>query len=162
MRILNSIIGIIFIFIIAFLLSNNKKKINWRTIIIGFLIQLGFAIIVLKSSIGKRALEKVATLATAIIGYANEGINFLFGTVIPTDGGMIFAFQVLTVIIFISSLVSVLYYFGIMQFVVKVIGGALAKLLGTSRLETLSAAANIFLNRIATINKAIYSEVINF
>lgn len=147
MRILNSIIGIIFIFVVAFLLSNNKKKINWRTIIIGFLIQLGFAIIVLKSSVGKSVLEKVATLATAIIGYANEGINFLFGTVIPTDGGMIFAFQVLTVIIFISSLVSVLYYFGIMQFVVKIIGGALAKLLGTSKLETLSAAANILLSQ---------------
>lgn len=147
MRILNSIVGIIFIFVVAFLLSNDKKKINWRTIIIGFLIQLGFAIIVLKSAIGKRALEKVAILATSIIGYANEGINFLFGAIIPKDGGMIFAFQVLTVIIFISSLVSVLYYFGIMQFVVKVIGGALAKLLGTSKLETLSAAANIFLSQ---------------
>jgi len=147
MSILNSIIGIIFIFIVAFLLSNNKKKINWRTIIIGFLIQLGFAVVVLKSSVGKKVLEKVATLATSIIGYANEGINFLFGAAIPTNGGMVFAFQVLTVIIFISSLVSVLYYFGIMQFVVKIIGGALAKLLGTSKLETLSAAANIFLSQ---------------
>jgi len=132
---------------VAFLLSNNKKKINWRTIIIGFLIQLGFAVIVLKSAVGKKVLQKVATMATSIIGYANEGINFLFGSAIPTNGGMVFAFQVLTVIIFISSLVSVLYYFGIMQFVVKVIGGALAKLLGTSKLETLSAAANIFLSQ---------------
>jgi len=147
MGILNSIIGIIFIFIVAFLLSNNKKKINWRTIIIGFLIQLGFAVIVLKSTVGKKALQKVATIATSIIGYANEGINFLFGAAIPTNGGMVFAFQVLTVIIFISSLVSVLYYFGIMQFVVKIIGGALARLLGTSKLETLSAAANIFLSQ---------------
>ncbi|MGN9162861.1 NupC/NupG family nucleoside CNT transporter [Clostridium sulfidigenes] len=147
MDILNSIIGIIFIFIVAFLLSNNKKKINWRTIVIGFLIQLGFAVIVLKSAVGKKALQKVATMATSIIGYANEGINFLFGSAIPTNGGMVFAFQVLTVIIFISSLVSVLYYFGIMQFIVKIIGGALAKLLGTSKLETLSAAANIFLSQ---------------
>ncbi len=147
MDILNSIIGIIFIFIVAFLLSNNKKKINWRTIIIGFLIQLCFAVIVLKSAVGKKALQKVATMATSIIGYANEGINFLFGAAIPTTGGMVFAFQVLTVIIFISSLVSVLYYFGIMQFIVKIIGGALARLLGTSKLETLSAAANIFLSQ---------------
>lgn len=147
MDILNSIIGIIFIFIVAFLLSNNKKKINWRTIIIGFLIQLGFAVIVLKSAVGKKALQKVATMATSIIRYANEGINFLFGAAIPTNGGMVFAFQVLTVIIFISSLVSILYYFGIMQFIVKIIGGALAKLLGTSKLETLSAAANIFLSQ---------------
>lgn len=147
MDILNSIIGIIFIFIVAFLLSNNKKKINWRTIIIGFLIQLCFAVIVLKSAVGKKALQKVATMATSIIGYANEGINFLFGAAIPTNGGMVFAFQVLTVIIFISSLVSVLYYFGIMQFIVKIIGGALARLLGTSKLETLSAAANIFLSQ---------------
>ena len=85
-------------------MSNNKKKINWRTIIIGFLIQLGFAVIVLKSTVGKKALQKVATMATSIIGYANEGINFLFGAAIPTNGGMVFAFQVLTVIIFISSL----------------------------------------------------------
>ncbi len=147
MDILNSIIGIIFIFIVAFLLSNNKKKINWRTIIIGFLIQLGFAVIVLKSAVGKKALQKVATMATSIIRYANEGINFLFGAAIPTNGGMVFVFQVLTVIIFISSLVSILYYFGIMQFIVKIIGGALAKLLGTSKLETLSAAANIFLSQ---------------
>lgn len=147
MGIFNSIIGIIFIFIVAFLLSNNKKKINWRTIIIGFLIQLGFAVIVLKSTVGKKVLQKIATMATSIIGYANEGINFLFGAAIPTNGGMVFAFQVLTVIIFISSLVSILYYFGIMQFIVKIIGGALAKLLGTSKLETLSAAANIFLSQ---------------
>lgn len=147
MDILISIIGIIFIFIVAFLLSNNKKKINWRTISIGFLIQLGFAVIVLKSAVGKKALQKVATMATSIIGYANEGISFLFGAAIPTNGGMVFAFQVLTVIIFISSLVSILYYFGIMQFIVKIIGGALAKLLGTSKLETLSAAANIFLSQ---------------
>ncbi|GAA0771520.1 NupC/NupG family nucleoside CNT transporter [Clostridium subterminale] len=166
MSILNSIIGIIFIFIVAFLLSNNKKKINWRTIIIGFLIQLGFAVIVLKSAVGKKVLQKIATMATSIIGYANEGINFLFGAAIPTNGGMVFAFQVLTVIIFISSLVSVLYYFGIMQFVVKIIGGALAKLLGTSKLETLSAAANIFLSQIESpllikpyINKLSTSEL---
>ncbi len=63
MDILNSIIGIIFIFIVAFLLSNNKKKINWRTIIIGFLIQLCFAVIVLKSAVGKKALQKVATIS---------------------------------------------------------------------------------------------------
>lgn len=128
-------------------MSSDRKSINWRTISIGFLLQLFFAFLVLMSPFGKKVLGKLSSGVTKIIDYANEGINFLFGSVIPKDGGMIFAFQVLTIIIFISSLVAVLYYLGIMQMVVRIIGGGLAKLLGTSQVETLSAAANIFLSQ---------------
>ncbi|GAA0677448.1 MULTISPECIES: NupC/NupG family nucleoside CNT transporter [Clostridium] len=147
MRILNGLLGISVIFIIAYFMSSDRKSINWRTISIGFLLQLFFAFLVLMSPFGKKVLGKLSSGVTKIIDYANEGINFLFGSVIPKDGGMIFAFQVLTIIIFISSLVAVLYYLGIMQMVVRIIGGGLAKLLGTSQVETLSAAANIFLSQ---------------
>lgn len=145
MAILNSILGIIFIFLVAFLLSNNKKNINWRTVIIGFLIQFGFAVIALKWSVGKYVLGKVALGVQSVINYANEGVSFIFGSL--SKDGSIFAVNVLSVIIFISAIVSVLYYLGVMQFVIKIIGGGLAKLLGTSKLETISASANIFLGQ---------------
>ena len=145
MAILNSIIGILFIFAVAYLLSNNKKHIKWRTIIIGFLIQVGFALIVLKWSVGRYVLSKVALGVQGVISYANEGIGFVFGSL--TNDGSIFVVNVLCVIIFISAVVSILYYLGIMQFIIRVIGGALSKLLGTSQLETISASANIFLGQ---------------
>lgn len=145
MAILNSILGIIFIFLVAFLLSNNKKRINWRTVIIGFLIQFGFAVIALKWSVGKYVLGKVALGVQSVINYANEGVSFIFGSL--SKDGSIFAVNVLSVIIFISAIVSILYYLGVMQFVIKIIGGGLAKLLGTSKLETISASANIFLGQ---------------
>lgn len=145
MAILNSIIGILFIFAVSYLLSNNKKHIKWRTIIIGFLIQFGFALIVLKWSVGRYVLSKASLGVQGVISYANEGISFVFGSL--TNDGSIFVVNVLCVIIFISAVVSILYYLGIMQFIIRVIGGALSKLLGTSQLETISASANIFLGQ---------------
>ena len=145
MAILNSIIGILFIVAVSYLLSNNKKHIKWRTIIIGFLIQFGFALIVLKWSVGRYVLSKASLGVQGVISYANEGIGFVFGSL--TNDGSIFAVNVLCVIIFISAVVSILYYLGIMQFIIRVIGGALSKLLGTSQLETISASANIFLGQ---------------
>lgn len=145
MAILNSIIGILFIFAVAYLLSNNKKHIKWRTIIIGFLIQFGFALSVLKWSVGKYVLSKVALGVQSVIDYAQEGISFVFGSL--ANDGSIFFVNVLCVIIFISAVVSILYYLGIMQFVIRVIGGALSRLLGTSQLETISSSANIFLGQ---------------
>lgn len=145
MAILNGIIGILFIFAVAYLLSNNKKRIKWRTIIIGFLIQFGFALAVLKWSVGKYVLSKVALGVQSVIDYAQEGISFVFGSL--ANDGSIFFVNVLCVIIFISAVVSILYYLGIMQFVIRVIGGALSRLLGTSQLETISSSANIFLGQ---------------
>ena len=145
MAILNCIIGIIFVFLVAFLISNNKKKINWKTVIIGFLIQFIFAFAALKWSVGKYVLSKIALGVQSVIDYAKEGISFIFGSL--SNDGSIFAVNVLGVIIFISALVSVLYYLGVMQFVIKLIGGGLSKLLGTSKLETISSAANIFLGQ---------------
>ncbi|MCM3708655.1 MULTISPECIES: NupC/NupG family nucleoside CNT transporter [Cytobacillus] len=143
------IFGVLTILGIAFLLSSNRKAINLRTILGGLAIQFAFAFAVLKWDLGKKALEKLTFAVNDIVSYANEGVNFLFGGLFEEGSGVgfVFAFQVLTVVIFFSSLISVLYYTGIMQIIIKVIGGALAKLLGTSKAESISAAANIFVGQ---------------
>lgn len=148
MNFLWGVLGIIFILGIAFLLSNNKKSINLRTILGGLSIQIIFALIVLKWDLGQTALKWLSLKIQDIINYTNEGVTFLFGGLIGNEGiGFIFAFQVLTVMIFFSSLISVLYYLGVMQWVIKIIGGGLSKFLGTSKTESMSAAANIFVGQ---------------
>ena len=151
MRSLNLLWGIFGIFVvlgIAFLLSSGKKSINYRTIIGGLIIQLAFAFIVLKWEAGKTALVWVSDKVQNVINYAGEGIGFVFGPAADTENfGFVFAFQVLTIIIFFSSLISVLYYLGIMQWFIKLLGGALSKMLGTSKAESVSAAANIFVGQ---------------
>lgn len=143
---LRGLFGIITIFALAFLFSQHKRQIKWRPVLIAFLIQILFAWIALKLSFGRLILEKIAYAANHLIGFANEGIVFLFGPILPKEG-VIFAFQILTVIIFISSLVSILYYYGIMQWIIKLLGGFLSKIIGTSRTETISATGNIFLSQ---------------
>lgn len=148
MNIVWGLVGIFVVLGIAFLFSNNRKAINPRTILGGLAIQVSFAFIVLKWEAGKATLQWLTDSVTNIINYANEGINFLFGGVFAAEGiGFVFAFQVLPVVIFFSALISVLYYLGVMQWVIKMIGGPLAKLLGTSKAESMSAAANIFVGQ---------------
>ncbi|WP_339315037.1 NupC/NupG family nucleoside CNT transporter [Paenibacillus sp. FSL R10-2734] len=140
------LIGILCILGITFLFSTNKRKINLRTIAVALAIQIAFAFIVLKWPLGRSILQKVTDGVNAVIGYANEGINFLVGGIYTPESGIthVFLFNVLGIIIFFSALISVLYYIGIMQFVIKYVGGALSKLLGTKKAETFSATANIF------------------
>ncbi|OOE03199.1 transporter [Anoxybacillus kestanbolensis] len=148
MNIVWGLVGIFVVLGIAFLFSNNRKAINPRTILGGLAIQVSFAFIVLKWEAGKATLQWLTDSVTNIINYANEGINFLFGGVFAAEGiGFVFAFQVLPVVIFFSALISVLYYIGVMQWIIKMIGGPLAKLLGTSKAESMSAAANIFVGQ---------------
>lgn len=149
MNILWGFFGILVIFAIAFLFSTNRKAISWRPILGGLAIQLVFAFIVLKWEAGKAGLQRLTLAVTEITNYANEGVQFLFGGLYVKESGIsfVFAFQVLTVIIFFSSLISVLYYLRIMQAIIKVIGGALSWMLGTSKAESMSAAANIFVGQ---------------
>ncbi|MBT2690414.1 NupC/NupG family nucleoside CNT transporter [Bacillus sp. ISL-47] len=149
MNFLWGIFGIIVVLGIAFLLSNNKKAINLRTVAGGLAIQLIFAFLVLKWEAGKNALNWLTMKVNDIINYANQGINFLFGGLFTEESGIafVFAFQVLPVVIFFSSLISVLYYLRIMQFFIKILGGALSWLLGTRKAESMSAAANIFVGQ---------------
>lgn len=146
MNYLWGLLGIACILGMAVLFSTNKRKINYRTVAVALAIQIAFAFIVLKWPLGRAALQKVTDGVNAIIGYANEGINFLVGGLYTPESGItsVFLFNVLLIIVFFSSLISVLYYLGIMQFIIKYIGGALSKLLGTKKAESFSAAANIF------------------
>ncbi|MDQ0230859.1 NupC/NupG family nucleoside CNT transporter [Metabacillus malikii] len=148
MNLLWGIFGMIIVLLLGLLLSNNKKSIQYRTILGGLAIQLIFAFIVLKWEAGRSALEWFTKVVQNVISYANAGISFLFGP-LGTGGefGTIFAFHVLTIIIFFSSLISILYYLGIMQWFIRIIGGGLSKLLGTSKTESMSAAANIFVGQ---------------
>ncbi|MFC0470467.1 NupC/NupG family nucleoside CNT transporter [Halalkalibacter kiskunsagensis] len=148
MNFLWGVFGIIIVFSIAYLFSTNRKAIKLQTILGGLTIQIMFAFIVLKWEMGRAALHWLTMRVTDIIGYANEGVNFLFGGLWEGEAvGFVFAFQVLTIIIFFSSLIAVLYYIGVMQWVIKLLGGALSKILGTSKAESMSAAANIFVGQ---------------
>ncbi|WP_264805478.1 NupC/NupG family nucleoside CNT transporter [Cytobacillus sp. NCCP-133] len=149
MNFLWGIFGIIVVLGIAFLLSSNKKAINLRTVACGLAIQLIFAFLVLKWEAGQNALNWLTLKVNDVINYANQGINFLFGGLFTEESGIafVFAFQVLPVVIFFSSLISVLYYLRIMQFFIKILGGALSWLLGTRKAESMSAAANIFVGQ---------------
>ncbi|MGG0668458.1 NupC/NupG family nucleoside CNT transporter [Sporosarcina koreensis] len=140
------ICGIIGILVIAWALSTARKSINLRTVFGALAIQLIFGFAVLKWEFGRKILEKISGIVQKVIDSSNEGIQFLFGGVLGAEGvGFTFAFQVLPIIIFFASLISVLYYLGIMQFLTKIVGGLLAKALKTSETESMSAAANIFL-----------------
>ncbi len=142
------LLGIFTVLTIAFLFSSNRKAIKLRTVLGGLAIQFIFAFIVLKWETGRNLLETVSMGVQNVINYANEGVDFLFGGIFQAENiGTIFAFQVLPIVIFFSSLISVLYYLGIMQWVIKILGGGLSKLLGTSNAESLSAAANIFVGQ---------------
>jgi len=147
MNVLWGICGILVILGIAFLCSSAKKSIKLRTILAGLTIQIIFAFVVLKWETGREGLVAFSDGVTNLISYANEGISFLFGPLVTDQSGLVFAFQVLTIIIFFSSLISILYYLGVMQFFIKIIGGVLSKILGTSKAESISAAANIFVGQ---------------
>lgn len=145
MNFLWGLMGIIFILFLAFLLSTGKKSIKFRPILGGLAFQVFFAFIVLQWSFGRNALEQFTVGVQEVINSANAGVQFLFGDFILEEA--IFAFTVLPVIIFFSSLIGILYYLGVMQFVIKIIGGILSKILGTSKAESMSAAANIFVGQ---------------
>lgn len=142
------IIGIIVIIGIAFLLSENKKKINWKLVIAGLGLQIVFAILILKVPVGRTIFEGASNAITKLLDFTKEGTDFLFGPLADANGiGFVWVVQILPTIIFFSSLMGVLYYLGVMQFIVKFIAKFIGKLLGTSGSETLSAVGNIFLGQ---------------
>lgn len=142
------IVGILVVIGIAIAFSSNRKAIQWRIILSGLVVQLIFAFIVLKWSAGRELLMKLSDGVQKLISYANEGVTFVFGGLADADNvGFVFAMSVLTIIIFFSSLIAVLYYLGIMQLIIKIIGGFLSKVLGTTKAESVNAAANIFVGQ---------------
>ena len=144
-----SIVGVIFLLVLGYSCSSNRKAISWRTVGGAFGIQVAFAVFVLATPWGQWSLGRLTDGVNALIGAGGEGIAFLFGDLANPGGtiGGVFAFFVLPVIIFFSALISVLYYLKIMQIIILVVGGGLRKVLGTSRAESFSAAANIFVGQ---------------
>ena len=139
-----SLVGMVTIFLLAALLSNNRRAINRRTISMAFLVQIVIAALVLFVPAGGVVLDKVVKGVQTVINYGNDGIEFVFGSNITPTLGFTIAFNVLPVIVFFAALMSVLYYLGIMQRVVGVFGGWLHRLLQTSHAESVSAVSNIF------------------
>lgn len=144
---MTGILGIFILIALALALSSQRSAINWRTVGGAFALQVGIALFILYVPAGVAALLTVTEFVASIIAFADQGINFVFGAVGNKSLGFIFAFNVLPVIIFFSSLIAVLYHLGVMKWVINIIGGALQKLLGTSRPESMSAAANIFVGQ---------------
>lgn len=149
---LRGLLGIGVLLAIAVFFSKKRQAISFRTVGLAFILQISLGAFVLYIPFGKDVLASISGGVQEVINSANVGIAFLFGG-LGTDAmfangvGFVFAIRVLPVIIFFSSLIAVLYYLGIMQWVVKIIGGALQKLLGTSKPESLSATANIFVGQ---------------
>ncbi|MDC1464564.1 Na+ dependent nucleoside transporter [Polaribacter sp.] len=143
------VLGMFSLLLIAFLFSANRKAIRWKRVAIGLSLQLVIAIGVLKVSFIQKAFELVGKLFIEILEYTKAGSSFLFaGLISDMDSfGYIFAFQVLPTIIFFSALTSLLFYLGIIQWMVKMLAIALSKFLGISGMESLSVAGNIFLGQ---------------
>ncbi|MHA6718016.1 NupC/NupG family nucleoside CNT transporter [Sphingomonas sp. RS6] len=142
------IFGVLAILGIAFLLSSDRRAIRLRVVGAAFALQAGTALLVLRTSWGQAGLHTMASGVSALLGYASAGTSFLFGNLAkPELGGQSFAIAALPVIIFFAALVSILYHLGIMQFVVRWIGGAIEKVTGVSKVESLCAAANIFVGQ---------------
>ncbi|MEP7348438.1 MAG: NupC/NupG family nucleoside CNT transporter [Sphingorhabdus sp.] len=148
MQILMSLAGMVVILAIAVLLSSNRRAIRLRVVGAAFALQASLAALVLYVPWGKTILQVMSNGVSNLLGYAQAGTNFIFGPLAsPEIGGTSFAIAALPVIIFFASLISILYYLGIMQYVIRWIGGGLQKVTGISKVESLCAAANIFVGQ---------------
>ncbi len=148
MSALVSLLGMAALLGIAVLASSNRRAIRLRSVLGAFLVQAGLGAFVLFTPQGKAVLGALSGLVRAIIASGDKGITFLFGSLAEQDSmGFIFVVKVLPVIIFFASLIAVLYHLKVMPLIIRTLGGALRKALGTSRAESLSATANIFVGQ---------------
>ncbi|AOM02082.1 NupC/NupG family nucleoside CNT transporter [Cobetia marina] len=154
MQIVMGLVGVLALLGIAFLLSENRRAISLRTVLGAFAIQALLGAFVLYVPAGKSMLLGLSEGVQAVMSSANVGMDFLFGGLVSDKmfevfggGGFVFALRVLPIIVFFSSLIAVLYHLRVMNVVISVLGGGLSKILGTSRPESLSAAANIFVGQ---------------
>lgn len=151
MDVLIALVGICFLLSIAVFFSSNRSAIKLRTVGGAFALQAAIPALVIFTNSGADVLRTISRGVQAVIDSADAGISFLFGPLTSSRmfelfeaDGFVFAFRVLPILIFFASLMATLYYLGVMQWIIKVFGGALQKLLGTSRTESMSAAANVF------------------
>ena len=144
MQTLMSIVGMFVLLAIAYLLSTDRKAINRRTVMTALAVQTAIAGLIMYVPQGSSMLDVIVQGVQHVIDYGNDGIDFVFGAETRRSLGFTIALNVLPVIVFFSALMSLLYYFGVMQWVISVIGGGLHKLLKTSHTESMSAVSNIF------------------
>ena len=150
------LIGILVIFLIVFLMSNNRKAINYKTIGMGFLLQVSLAVFIFKVPIGQKIFLMIGLFIQKILEFATEGGLFVFGALLQNDrlielfgkSGTIFAVQLICTNIFMMVLVNILYYYGIMQRIVAVLGKAMNKIMHISGAEALSNVASSFVGQI--------------
>ncbi len=143
------LVGIVVVLGIAYLLSGNRKAINLRIVGAAFALQVAIAAFVIYTGWGKSMIDSMSTGVQHVMDYSKAGTKFLFGGLAVEGGDPLFSFAiaVLPIIIFFSALMSVLYHLKIMQIVVKLVGGALRWIIGTKAVESLNAAANIFIGQ---------------
>lgn len=147
-RLLIGLAGIVLILLVALALSSDRSAIRLRVVGAAFALQAGIALLVLLVPWGRAALAWLSGGVSSLLGYAQAGTDFLFGSLVrPEIGGASFALAALPVIIFFASLVSILYHLRIMQFVIRWVGGGIEKVTGVSRVESLCVAANIFVGQ---------------
>ncbi len=142
-----SIIGMAVLLGVAYFSSASRADVNWRTVGFALLLQFALGGIALYLPWGVAALQVVSATVSSVVDNAQDGIEFVFGEIGSFKLGFIFAFHVLPVIVFFSSLVAVFYHLGIMGWLIRIIGGGLQKLLQTSKAESMSATANIFVGQ---------------
>ena len=143
-----SFFGMFVLLGIAWLFSKNRKAINYKTVATGTLLQIIFAVLILKVPLGRQVFQFLNDVIIKTLSFSDEGAKFLFGGLVNNQSlGFLFAFQVLPTIIFFSSLMAVLYYLGVMQKIVLLFAKIMARFMGTSGAESLSASANIFVGQ---------------
>lgn len=149
MKNLISLLGMLVLILLGWLLSENKKRILWRTIIWGSLLQVILGLIVLRTPPGRWFFELFNNAFIILVSFADRGAEFIFGGLVTDTEkfGYIFAFKVLPTIIFFSAFISILYYFGVMQFIVELFARIMVKTMGTSGAESLCCSANIFVGQ---------------
>ncbi len=153
-EIMRSLIGVALLIFIGWLFSMQRKGVNWRIVLSALLLQMGIGALVLFSDTGSSALRAVAETVTSVLKFGNAGTEFLFGGLVSNKmfevfggTGFIFAFRVLPTIIYVTALIAVLYYLGVMRWIITIIGTALQKLLGVSKIESFCAVTTIFLGQ---------------
>jgi len=132
-----SLLGLLALLAIAFLMSNNRRAINWRTVITGTLLQFVFALMILKTPWGKALFLWLNDAVTGFLDFSDQGARFVFG---DDFAHHLFAFKVLPTIIFFSAMITVLYYLGVLQWIVNLMARLMVKTMGTSGSESLAAA----------------------
>jgi len=149
MDIIRGFLGITVLLLICFLLSNNRKAINWRTVGIGISLQFVLALLILKVPFVRELFDYAAQFFQSILAFSNAGAEFIFGGLVTDTStfGYIFAFQVLPTIVFFSAVTAILYYFGILQWIIKGMAWFMSRTMQLSGPESLAAAANVFIGQ---------------